>query len=508
MGHYQFRAAYPSFGAKRNSRLPRWLLIALLAGSGSAAAYFGWISTHATQENTAAPQPDSNGRITLPLALPAVDPKLEQAPPVKPDTADNITPLELAEEEVPLADKNNPLRAIPEKSMAPSPEQPEQSWHTLTFTAGDQFERLLTKMQVNRQSLYAVLALKPAKDRLNQLKPGDTLELQLDGKKNISSLRVPLGPLQTLVITREEIQQQKKKKSRPISYQAVVEPRKTDIQTSYVTVTINRSLYADGEKAGLSQPLLQSLLTIFGWDIDFARELQKGDSFTLIYETHYDEQGEKIADGEILAAEFINKKVAYRTVRYTNRLGQTDYYDLQGRPMHKTFLRTPVNYSRISSHFDPQRLHPILNTIRAHKGVDYAAPTGTPVYATADGTVEFQGSQNGYGKTIILKHGDRYSTLYAHLSAFASNLGQTVTQGQIIGFVGQTGSATGPHLHYEFRIDGIHQDPLTVKLPQSGLLVGEEKQAFINAIRHLALQMRLLRNTTKDKTTLVVATQD
>jgi murein DD-endopeptidase MepM/ murein hydrolase activator NlpD len=214
--------------------------------------------------------------------------------------------------------------------------------------------------------------------------------------------------------------------------------------------------------------MTMELASIFGWDIDFALDIRKGDEFVVLYDELYLD-GEKVGEGHILAATFINQGKTYQAVRYTDGSGVTDYYSPDGKVMHKTFLRTPVEYTRISSGFSLGRLHPILNRIRAHKGVDYAAPTGTPVKVTANGKIIFEGRKGGYGNTVIVQHGNHYSTLYGHLSRFSSGLssGSSVRQGQVIGYVGMTGLATGPHLHYEFRIDGVHHDPLTVKLPGS-----------------------------------------
>jgi murein DD-endopeptidase MepM/ murein hydrolase activator NlpD len=190
--------------------------------------------------------------------------------------------------------------------------------------------------------------------------------------------------------------------------------------------------------------------------------------------------GEKIGEGDILAATFINQGKIFRAVRYTNESGIAEYYSPDGRNMHKAFLRTPVEYTRISSGFSLGRMHPILNRIRAHKGVDYAAPIGTPVKATGNGKVIFRGKKGGYGNVIIVQHGNRYSTLYGHLSRFKDGLGigSRVGQGQVIGYVGMTGLATGPHLHYEFRIDDVHRDPLTVKLPGAEPLNNENLADF------------------------------
>jgi len=223
--------------------------------------------------------------------------------------------------------------------------------------------------------------------------------------------------------------------------------------------TIRSTLAAAGRSAGLSADVMEQLAQIFAWDIDFAADLHNGDRFTVVYE-----RGDFESSDEIVAAEFVNEGRAHRAVRYIDQQGSIGYYTPEGHAMQKSFLSTPVDYARISSHFDLNRRHPILNRIRAHKGVDYAARTGTPIKATGNGEVTFLGRKGGYGQTVIIGHGEHYETLYAHLSNFKSGLqnGSHVRQGEVIGYVGQTGLATGPHLHYEFRVDGEHRNPLTV----------------------------------------------
>ena len=230
---------------------------------------------------------------------------------------------------------------------------------------------------------------------------------------------------------------------------------------------INTSLMQAGQTAGLSEELILQLTNIFAWDIDFATNLQQGDQFTVVYEET--RLSNNSSDSQIVAAEFVNQGRILTAIRYKDELGQVNYYSPEGRPMRKAFLSTPVDYVRISSGFDTQRKHPILNRIRAHKGVDYAARTGTPVKSAGDGEVIFCGSKGGYGQALIVKHGERYETLYAHLSDFKAGLksGDQVKQGEVIGYVGQTGLATGPHLHYEFRVDGIHRNPESLSLAQS-----------------------------------------
>ncbi|MDO9105385.1 MAG: M23 family metallopeptidase [Methylovulum sp.] len=219
--------------------------------------------------------------------------------------------------------------------------------------------------------------------------------------------------------------------------------------------TITSSLSAAGQNAGLSDDLVTQLTNIFAWDIDFATNLHRGDQFTIVYGQGTD------GNEQIIAAEFVAQGRILTAVKYEDDDGNLNYYTPEGKAMRKAFLSTPVDYVRISSHFDANRRHPILNRIRAHKGVDYAARTGTPVKATGDGNIAFIGRKGGYGQVMIIKHGEHYETLYAHLSGFKKDLqdGDTVSQGEVIGYVGQTGLATGPHLHYEFRVDGMHRNP-------------------------------------------------
>jgi murein DD-endopeptidase MepM/ murein hydrolase activator NlpD len=223
--------------------------------------------------------------------------------------------------------------------------------------------------------------------------------------------------------------------------------------------TIRSTLAAAARSANLSNDVMEQLTQIFAWDIDFATDLNNGDRFTVVYE-----KGGYGSSDEIVSAEFVNQGRTHKAVRYIDPSGSVGYYTPEGLAMQKSFLSTPVDYARISSHFDLHRRHPVLNRIRAHKGVDYAARTGTPVKATGNGEITFVGRKGGYGQVVIISHGDHYETLYAHLSDFKNGLqnGSHVRQGEVIGYVGQTGLATGPHLHYEFRVDGEHRNPLTV----------------------------------------------
>ncbi|MEZ5581994.1 MAG: peptidoglycan DD-metalloendopeptidase family protein [Candidatus Competibacteraceae bacterium] len=269
--------------------------------------------------------------------------------------------------------------------------------------------------------------------------------------------------------------------------------RALETRTAFSTGVIRHSFYQSALAAGLSDELIMELVAIFKWHIDFASEIKRNDHFTVLYEETY-LAGEKTGNGTILAAEFNHQGNIHRALRYTDHHSETHYYTPEGRPINRrTFLRTPVDFRRISSHFRTNRWHPVLGVKRPHRGVDYAAPVGTPVWAAGDGTVEFVGRQGGYGKVVILRHGRRYSTLYGHLSRFYPGLrrGSAVRQGEVIGHVGRTGLATGAHLHYEFRIDGRHVNPVTAKLPGPEPMGRSQLADFRAKTAHLTAQLNV-----------------
>ncbi len=282
------------------------------------------------------------------------------------------------------------------------------------------------------------------------------------------------------------------------------DPSKLETRLAYASGRIETSLFEDGQQAGLSDALVLKLIEIFGWDVDFALGVRRGDSFAVVHEEKY-WLGQKLGDGPILVAEFINRGEVHRAVGFRNTRGEMTYYEPNGLTKNRLFLRTPIEFSRISSRYTDtaSRFHPILKIWTAHRGVDYAAPLGTPIRATANGRITRIGWNGGYGKSIEIKHDNGpHSTLYAHLSRYAdnpSNLkthefreGSVVEQGQIIGYVGKTGLATGPHLHYEFRVDGEHRDPLRLKFPSTGTIPEVQRNEFIARTRSLLAQLELI----------------
>ncbi|HEX8874729.1 MAG TPA: M23 family metallopeptidase, partial [Nitrosospira sp.] len=259
---------------------------------------------------------------------------------------------------------------------------------------------------------------------------------------------------------------------------------------------INSSLFAAVDSAGVPESIALQIVDILASDIDFHRDLRKGDRFTVVYDSLYS-NGEPARPGRVLAVEFVNQGTPHRALYFQADDGESGYYAPDGKNLRKAFLRSPLEFSRISSGFSSARFHPILKTWRAHSGIDYAAPTGTRVKAAADGTVAVAGWQGGYGNVVILQHQGTYSTVYGHLSAFAKGLrtGQRVSQGDVIGHVGATGMATGPHLHYEFRFNGVQRDPLKVAMPAANPVSSRHMPAFYGHTKPLMARLDMLRGT-------------
>jgi murein DD-endopeptidase MepM/ murein hydrolase activator NlpD len=369
--------------------------------------------------------------------------------------------------------------SIPETTESPAASEPDAEWMTVTVRPGDSLARIFSRESLGARTLHDIMSLGGDTRILTRIHPGDILEYQLDTEQGLRALRYRINPLNEILVTRGDD-----------GFQVEQLTHVPETQIAHAIGTIDSSLFLAAQKAGLSDNLTMALAGVFGYDVDFALDIRQGDSFAVIYEDRYLD-GEFIGHGNILAAEFINQGRRYQAVRYTDAGGNTDYYTPEGKSLRKAFLRTPVSVSRISSHFNPNRRHPVLNTIRAHRGVDYAAPTGTPIMATGAGKVVHIGNKGGYGRTIILQHGTQYSTLYAHMSRYARGLrtGSRVQQGDVIGYIGSSGLATGPHLHYEFLVNGVHRNPLTVKLPDAEPIRADYKADFMVTAQTLLAQL-------------------
>lgn len=345
----------------------------------------------------------------------------------------------------------------------------EPAWTDLTVQKGDTLAGLLERNKLSTALLAQVRPTHQDGRLLYRLIPGQVLRVHANSDGSIRELVAPVNGTEALHL-----------RLSGNDYELTRERRVYDTRQGFAAGRIEDSLFADGQNAGLSDGQILELAEIFGWDIDFAQDLRQGDSFSVVYEERV-RQGLKIGDGPILAAEFVNRGKRYRAVGYPDAQGVMRYYSPDGMSLRRAFLRSPVKFSHVTSRFSLGRFHPILKTWRAHTGVDYGAAVGTPVLATASGRVLFVGQKGGYGNTVVLKHGGSYSTLYAHLSRFQPGVrvGGYVEQGQVIAYVGQTGLATGPHLHYEFQVNGSHRNPLTYQFPQAEPIAAEQRRDFI-----------------------------
>ena len=357
----------------------------------------------------------------------------------------------------------------------------------LTVENGDTLATLFERASLSATTLHRILDSHPDARRLSGLRPGQIVELELDPKGELQRLSTSVSALETLSVARKDN-----------GYQFNRELITPEIREARASGVITSSLFSATRDAGLPYGMTLDLANIFDYDVDFAQDLREGDRFEVIYEEKLVD-GKRVGTGNILAARFVNNGKTLTAVRYTGKNGNSSYYTAEGNSMRKAFIRTPVDIARISSGFSRGRLHPILNKIRAHKGVDYSAPIGTAIKATGDGKVFLAGRQGGYGNVVIIQHGNSYRTLYGHMNGFAPGVrtGSPVRQGQIIGYVGTTGLSSGPHLHYEFQVNGQHVDPLSQKLPMAEPIARTELAQFQTLSRELMARLDQPAGTTR-----------
>jgi len=336
-----------------------------------------------------------------------------------------------------------------------APATPFEAEH-ITIHRNDTLDAIFRKLQLSLADLAELRALPDVRHSLDMLRPGDVIMLtHLDGE--LKSLTRKLSETATLLVTRSDD-----------GFQARVINNPLEVKDASLSGTIDSSLFGSVNEAGGSDSLAVELADVFKYDIDFVNEVRTGDRFAVTYQQDW-QDGKFVRDGDILAAEFVNNGRTFRAVRYVMPDGSAEYFTPDGHSVRKAFLRFPIAFTRISSAFNMHRRHPILKRVRPHEGIDFAAPIGTPVKAAGTGRVIFRGRKGGYGNCVILAHAGSVTTLYGHLSHFAKGLhvGEKVKQGEVIAFSGMTGLATGPHLHYEYRINGVHRNPATVPLPKA-----------------------------------------
>ncbi|WP_333681432.1 peptidoglycan DD-metalloendopeptidase family protein [Dyella sp.] len=362
--------------------------------------------------------------------------------------------------------------ALP-KVIAPAQKAPAvEDWRTVQVRPGETLADIFQSQGLSFSDLQRVVdSAGDAKTALHNIRPGQEFSFLIGSHSHLEGIRFDKDESTQAIIRLD---------GATPSMQTVARAVETREQIAHGV--IDDSLFAAANKAGLSNAMVIKLADLFKYDIDFVQDLRVGDSFTVIYDTVY-RDGAYLREGDIVAAEFINQGERYTAYRFKRADGSIGWFSEDGRPLQKSFLRIPVDFTRISSPFSAARMHPILGLMRAHKGVDYAAPTGTPIHAAGDGVIKFRGWMNGYGNFVIIQHNSHISTAYGHMSRFAKErVGQHVRQGDVIGYVGMTGLATGPHLHYEFRVDGTQRNPQTVTLPKPEPLPGAQLAQFKSSV--------------------------
>ena len=342
-----------------------------------------------------------------------------------------------------------------------------EDWHVVQVRPGQRLSDIFQSQGLSMTDLQMVVDNASNTKALHNIKPGQEFDFLLDHDGSLKGIRFDQDDSSRLTMRFDGGKAS-----------VATQSREMDRREHVVHGVIDSSLFAAGSRAGMSNAMVLKLAELFKYDVDFVQDLRVGDSFTVVYDDLY-RDGAYYNEGDIVAAEFVNQGTRYTAYRFKKDDGSYGWFSEDGRPIQKSFLRIPVDFTRISSTFSAARFHPILGLMRAHKGVDYAAPTGTPIHAAGDGVIKFRGWMNGYGNFVVIQHNGTISTAYGHMSKFANEkIGQRVSQGQVIGFVGMTGLATGPHLHYEFRVDNVQRDPQSVTLPKPEPLPGVQLARF------------------------------
>ncbi|HYN55531.1 MAG TPA: M23 family metallopeptidase [Methylotenera sp.] len=392
---------------------------------------------------------------------------------IAPQTITGNISTEMVVEEISLPASNEATNQLAEQHF----------WYKEHVRRDDTLNTLLARLNIrNRDAIDYIRNDSAASEIATALKPGHQIEAETDSDGNLVSLEYQLEADQFIAINQTAAGYATNKVTHQLEMRAILK-----------SAEIKSSLFGATDDANIPDYIAVQVAEMFESEIDFHTDLRRGDHFNVIYEGRYD-QGELLKTGDVLAAEFVNNGKTYRAVGFRDANNEMHYYTPEGKSLHKSFLRSPLEFTRISSGFSLGRFHPILQRLKAHKGVDMAAPSGTRIKASGDAVVDFVGQKGGYGNVIVLKHDNGVSTVYGHLSRFASGLrrGAKVAQGEIIGFVGMTGLATGPHLHYEFLLNGQHRDPMKVALPKANPITANNQAAFFAISKQLTAQLNLL----------------
>ena len=372
----------------------------------------------------------------------------------------------------------------------------KNDWTIVTTRPGDTLGGVFNKLGLSQQTLLAVVHNNAYAKNLSGIKPNQQIQF-LIRNKILEQLVLPLNATQVLVVSRKDNQ-----------YISKINSREMNSHNQFLTATVQGSLYGTAKRLNLPYKLVQQMTEIFNWEIDFARDIRAGDQFSILYNAFYVDD-KWVSSGDILAVTYTNRGKVHQAIRHESATGNADYFTPQGVSLKKAFSRYPIKFSHISSTFSLSRKHPILHYSRPHKGVDLAAPIGTPIHATGDGYIQIIGRQNDYGNMVKVLHNKTYASIYGHLLKFQKGLakGTYVKRGQVIGYVGQTGLATGPHCHYEFHVNQQPKNPTTIELPRSSPVLAREMNAFKANASKLLARLKLYEEGNLAGTTLKNSTK-
>lgn len=422
--------------------------------------------------------PSSNSQ-----ALPMIEPRQQMQDMTESLQQSMLVPIPLQSQERTNVQKTSATLKSTKKTpvtIAQTSKESEDKWTIITTHEGDTLAGIFQKQGLSAKNLSLVLQDNPHAKKLTSIRPGQKIQFIIRDDV-LEKLIFPISPTQSLLIYRDKT-----------NYKSQISSRKTTSNNHFVTATVRGSLYGTAKQMNIPYKLIQQMTAIFNWEIDFSKDVRAGDQFTIVYKAFFIDN-KQVGTGEIIAVTYRGRNKTLQAIRHKNANGDADYYTPQGMSLKKAFNRYPLNYSHISSTYSLNRMHPVLHRKRPHKGVDLAAPIGTPIRAVGDGKIEVIGRHSGYGNVIKIAHNKTYRTVYAHMLRFQKGLsqGDRVKRGQVIGYVGQTGLATGPHCHFEFHINKQPKNPTTVNLPHGSPISSRELTSFKASAATLLAQMKL-----------------
>lgn len=474
-----FQKSKPLFSRKKTRRKGILLFSATFIALLAVTSYIKMTPGEESEQQTT-----SQDTEILQLNLSSDELEINQPVELTSDGEQSVGELSLTEVALKASRENRSIASKKQEEVAPEPQEPQIKWETLTVESGDSLAKIFKRKGYSASDLHYMMQSGEQIEILKKIRPGHTLEFASNDDSSFLGLRYPYSVSETLQVT----------KLADKEFDVAIDEKEIEFKTRFATATITSSFYMAGKDAGLPDGVIMELAGVFEYDIDFALEIRKNDSFSVLYEEKYVD-GEKVGYGNILSAEFTNQGDNFAAVRYTDLNDRTAYYTPEGKALRKSFLRAPLQFNYVSSNFNPNRFHPIQKRVKPHRGVDYRAPIGTPVRAAGDGRVTHSAYNKYNGNYVFVKHGNNITTKYLHFSKRAVKPGERVKQGQIIGYVGSTGMSQAPHLHYEFVVNGVHRNPRTVKLPHAAPVPREEMERFREQSKPLFAQLETERTT-------------